>query len=252
MDRSIVESTLGRAFRMRRPKGYVGARPAETSFVAVGAKLAFRSFSLSGSLSGCLLVALLVLQSSCASGPSEIVHPGRFERLAGGEGFLVIHVDAELGVEKLDAGRIPIARDLPVGNHLWIIRAKAGRYRWTGVRLVAQRHGSDTIKPDHERESGADEFSFDVEEGKINYPGHLLIRLRMPALGIASGVSIRNRNHSAMAIRRLSKSHPELIAGHPIRYAGTSGDRFLQFYTQERSRLRGEELGRSASQEESQ
>ena len=143
----------------------------------------------------------------------------------------------------------PIARDLPVGRHLWIIRAKAGQYRWGGIRLLAQDHGSATIRPERKLESGRDEFAFDVEAGKINYPGHLLVRLRAPALGMRSGLSIRNRNHAAMAIRLLSKSHPDLIASRPIRNAGTSGDRFLDFYSRERDRLLAEPSARDASRE---
>lgn len=196
-----------------------------------------------------LLVVFAGLHAGCAGRPPTPVAPGASSSLAADEGFLVVHVDAELVVEKLDAGLLPIARDLPVGDHLWIIRAKAGRYRWSGIRLLAQDHGSATIRPKREDESALDEFAFDIEAGKINYPGHLLVRLRAPALGIRSGLSIRSRNHAAMAIRRLSKSHPELIESRPIRNAGTSGDRFLDFYSRERDRLRAEPPPRRAPQE---
>ncbi|MBY0401358.1 hypothetical protein K2X89_13750, partial [Myxococcota bacterium] len=127
---------------------------------------------------------------------------------------------------------------LQAGEYLWLVRAKAGRYRWSEIRLAAQTIGSDTMRLEAVSETKEEEFLFEVEAGKINYPGHLVIEPSDSRWGIAAGVDVRNRNHSAMAIRKLLRSHRELLSAHPIHYAGSGIDGFLDFYTHERDRLR--------------
>ena len=186
------------------------------------------------------LLGPLALIVACAGGPPLAVKPGPFEPLAKGEGFLVVQVDTDLAIERIDAGSHPIVRDLQPGRHLWLVRMKAGKMRWTGIRLVAQAGNTSAIELESQGVLNEREFEFDVEEGAINYPGEIVVRMYTPEWGVGAGVTVRNRNHSAMAVRRLSKSHPELVAAHPIRYAGSSGDEFLQFYTQKRAAVRGE------------
>ena len=197
-----------------------------------------REPGLTGFLVACLLsVGLLACASSA---PPASVTPGPFEPLASDEGFLVVQIDSDLGVERLQAGSGVIARDLQPGRHLWLVRMKVGTYRWSGVRLLAQSQVDNMIRPESVGVLNEKEFEFDVEAGAVNYPGELVIRMNEPESGIVSGVLVRNRNHSAMAIRKLSKSHAPLLAAHPIRYAGSSGDEFLQFYTRERDRVASE------------
>lgn len=192
---------------------------------------------VSARLSIPLMVALGILAAGCAGAPPTPVAPGASEPLADDEGFLVIQIDTAVTVERVQAGALEVARDLPAGEYVWIIRAKADRYRWDGIRLAAQLHGDSTIRPEPAGVYNEKEFDFSLEAGQVNYPGHLLIELVTPSAGIGAGVSIRNRNHSAMAIRKLAKTHAKLLAAHPIRYAGSSGDGFLDFYTRERDRL---------------
>lgn len=179
----------------------------------------------------------MLLSSSCAKAPLQAVTPGPFEPLAEGEGFLVVHVDTTYAIEKLDAGSIAIARDLQPGAYLWLVRAKEGRYRWSGVRLAAQTVGSSTIRLEAVSATKEEEFEFTVEPGRINYPGHLVIGSDAETSGIAAGIEIRHRNRSAMAVRKLLRSHPDLMAAFPIHYSGTSEDEFLDYYTRERDRL---------------
>lgn len=203
-------------------------------------KPSFESHSpirVAAGLSILLGVALGILAAGCAGAPPTPVASGASEPLADDEGFLVVHIDTAITVERVQAGSLEVARDLPAGEYVWIIRAKADRYRWDEVRLAAQLHGTSTIRPEPAGVFNEAEFDFSLEAGKINYPGHLLIELVSPTGGVGSGVSVRNRNHSAMAIRKLAKSHSTLLAAHPIRYAGSSGDGFLEFYTRERDRL---------------
>ena len=187
---------------------------------------------LPGLLSAFLLsIGLLACASSA---PPASVMPGAFEPLASDEGFLVVQVDNDLAIERLHAGSHVLVRDLQPGQHLWLIRMKAGTYRWSGVRLLAQSQGGSTIRPEAVGVLDEKEFEFDVEAGAVNYPGEIVIRMDAPQYGIESGITIRNRNHSAMAIRKLSKSHTALLAAHSIRYSGSSADEFLQFYTRAR------------------
>lgn len=215
--------------------------------VAPTTGLTVRRASIAATVS---LIGWALLLSACASTPPQAVTPGPFVPLADDEAFLVVHIDTAYGVEKIDAGRIPIARDLQPGSYLWLVRVDAGRYRWSAVRLAAQSIGSDTLRLKATSETKEREFEFTVEPGKLNYPGHLVIEPISEGDSIASGVEIRNRNHSAMAVRALLASHPELLAAHPIHYAGTSEDGFLDFYTRERDRVRRSEPKRAARPEE--
>ncbi len=184
------------------------------------------------------LGVLVLMLAGCAGAPPAAIKPGPFEPLAENEGYLVVQIGNSLAVSEVVAGGLVLARDLQPGEHLWLTRVKAGRYRFSSVRIGAVGPRSPVLRPKPFGVLNEREFDFEVEAGKINYPGHLLVRFYDPKAGAGSGIVVRNRNHSAMAIRELSKSHPELIAAHPLRYAGYSGDGFLEFYTRERDRLR--------------
>lgn len=181
--------------------------------------------------SAAILVVLFALSTACVGGPPVAVRPGPFEPLEAGVGFLVVQIDSDVGIERLDLDGRAIVRDLQAGQHLWIIRLEEGSYRWTAARLAPRSVGSGRIETKRIKVLDQEEFEFDVEAGEVNYPGEIVVWLADPDDGIWGGVSFRNRNHSAMAVRKLSESHPELLAAHPLRYAGTRGDEFLQFYT---------------------
>lgn len=192
-----------------------------------------------------LLIHAMALLSACASGPPPAVLPGPFAPLAPDEGFVVVQVETDVAIERLQADARVIGQALPPGEHLWLVRMKAGRHRWTRVKLASQSDGESATRPESKGALNEQEFSFDVEAGAVNYPGAIVVAkpvslpvtMWFPRVAIRTDVAIRNRNHSAMALRALAKSHPELLAAHPIRYAGRSGDRFLQFYTEERERI---------------
>lgn len=194
-----------------------------------------------GIVSIALVVLSIALFAGCASAPPAAVRPGPFEPLEKGVGFLVIQIDAEVGIARLDLDGWAVVRDLQAGQHLWLVRMKAGNYRWTAARLAPQNVASGMIETKQIDVLDQEEFEFEVEAGQVNYPGEIVVWLADQEDGIWGGVSFRNRNHSAMAIRKLSKSHPELIAAHPLRYAGSRRDEFLQFYTQSRKSHAGAE-----------
>jgi acetyl esterase/lipase len=192
---------------------------------------------LSRGVSSFVAFAAVLAFLGCASGPPTPVPGGGGEPLSSDEGYLVIHVDTDVAIERIAAGGQDFVRNLQPGRHLWLVRAKAGRARWTSVKLTPQPSNSGPIRPKAFSVLNEKEFEFEVEAGAVNYPGDLVIRLADPDAGIMAGISVRNRNHSAMAVRKLAKTHSGLLAAHPIRYAGSSGDEFLQFYTKERDRL---------------
>lgn len=187
------------------------------------------------------VVLLCAVLAGCASSPPVAVPPGAFEPLAADEGFFVVGVDTEVAVERIAAGGQVFATELQPGQHLWLVRMKAGSARWTAVDLVPQLQADTTIRPKAGGVLNEREFEFEIEAGAVNYAGDLVIRLRSARYGIGSGFTVRNRNHSAMAIRKLAKTHAELLAAHPIRYAGSSGDEFLEHYTSVRDRRRKDE-----------
>ena len=179
-----------------------------------------------------IIVACLVLLSlACAHPPPTALRPGPFEPLTPDEGILVVQLDLGIAVQEIEAEGTVIARDLQPGQHLWVVKMKAGRYRWTSVRLMSAVRNGSRIRPMPVGVSNEREFVFDVEAGKVNYPGEFLVRLNDPIAGVALGVVIRNRNHSAMAFRKLLA--PIRSCWRPIRsiMPDTSDDEFLDFYT---------------------
>lgn len=192
-----------------------------------------------------LVVFLLVLGACAVPTPRPPIAASPPAPLAASRGYVVVHVDTNTVVDKLYAGRELISQALPAGQHIWLIDLPAGRHAWTGVRITFKEHVK-TYRPEQFGGLNEREFEFDVVEGRINYPGELVIRtdpksyrftVRRGRAGWFWNLSIRNRNHSAMAIRRLAKTFGDLFASHPIRYAGTSGDGFLDYYSRERTQL---------------
>ncbi|MEZ4281961.1 MAG: hypothetical protein R3F21_20345 [Myxococcota bacterium] len=186
-------------------------------------------------------------------GPSlraEIVAADAVAELAEDEGLLVVHVDTNAGLERLVAGDVAIAEKLAKGRFVWLVRLKAGRYAWTEIAFAAEPIDMQArrrcrvdrvarINPLFDlRGVERSEFQFEIEAGAINYAGELLLKAEYHRICRgAYRIWIRNRNHSAMALRSLLQTHLVHLDALPIRYAGRSGDGFLEFYSRERERL---------------
>jgi hypothetical protein len=164
--------------------------------------------------------------------PLHPVVPGLPVELAGDEGLLVVQIDTEVALERVSLDRAVVSGALPAGKHIWLVRLTTGRYRWNQVGFGSQAGVAQVYRfaPDDE------DARFDVEGGKINYPGELVIRAHPMARSARGGIHVRNRNHSALAVRKLLRLAPDVLSAFPLRYAGSTGDGFLDYYSRERDR----------------
>jgi len=158
--------------------------------------------------------------------PIDASHPAE---LAPNEGLLILHIDTEIPLKRLILSGRTITRSLAKGRHVWIARAPEGIYRWEMIEIENERHRrlKYELEPD-------EELTFEVEAGKINYPGELSIRPGSQSWWGNRTLIVRNRNHSAMAVRELKDSYESILRSLPLHYAGSSGDGFLEYYTQHR------------------
>ena len=187
--------------------------------------------------------ALWLFLAGCAT-TLEVVEPGVPVPLGEGEAFLIIHIDTDVQLKNVSLESGTIASQLPAGDHLWIIRTRARRSGWKRIDLEKEGNYRPHLFVGQMDVLNEDEFEFEIKAGAINYPGTLIVRTKntFPAWPVYA-ISVRNRNHSAMAVRALLETHRSLLESLPIRYAGSRGDEFLDFYTQERDRLRSEAGG---------
>ncbi len=160
------------------------------------------------------------------------------------EGLLVMQIDTDLPIDRLALNGLTIIEPIKVGKHFWIARVYAREYSWKSVHIskhVSYAGRYSIARGKFPREG---ELDFEIKPGVLNYVGELIVRKH--SIGYtrgfrrASWISIRIRNHAAMALRELERNYAELLDVYPLRTAGTSGDAFLEFYASERDRLTSE------------
>ena len=178
-----------------------------------------------------LIVAGVV---GCAGGRMVRVESDSVPELRENEAFLIVHMDTDISLDRVYMHFGSVAKDLPEGDHLWILRMRAGDGSWERIgfgKHLGRRRSVNLEAIDLPNE---EEFDFEIEPGVINYPGTLIVRSEVvPGLKRLEWTRIRNRNHSARVVRRLIQSHPELLRSRSIRYSGSGRDEFLTFYTSE-------------------
>ena len=172
-----------------------------------------------------LLVVTGLLATSCAPAFRPL---GPSPALREHEGLLVLHVDTDVPLAAIESSRGTAATNVARGHHAWIVRASAGRDRWTAIRL-----GSRAGHAQRHRLEG-EEFGFDVRAGSINYPGALVVRSNPVARSAPGHVRVRSLDRAAMALRMLLEDHAGLLASRPLRHAGAGRDGFLEHYARER------------------
>lgn len=183
-----------------------------------------------------VLSSLSMLSVGCFGPSLPRIDPERPFELAEDEGLLVIQVDTHSRLLRLVLSRAQVSEPVERGKHLFLVRARAGRYSWTGVqtpgphgsRLRYTISGKSYLRPE--------ELDFEVKAGFINYAGDLIIRETRKSYN-EYWMNFRNRNHAAMAIRLLQQKYPALLERFPVRNASLSGDTFLDFYQSEKDRL---------------
>ena len=193
-----------------------------------------------------ILLAALVLSAAtvgCGSKQLAVQPPGQAAELGPDEGLLVVHVDTEVPLSHLTLSRYELGQNLPAGRHLWLVRIPAGRYRWTEVGLAGQTLDRIDLQEYGRRLARIDdfvwddEFAIEVEAGVVNYPGELLIGSDWRFRSSGSGYWVRNRNHAAAALRRMTERYGGIVESRQIRYAGSGRDEFLDHYTRTRDAI---------------
>ncbi len=174
----------------------------------------------------------------CAVGGIPPIDVNAPIELAPNEALLIVHIDTNLALKNLFLNNRSVAQSLGKGRHVWIVRVRAGSYRWQRVELGSGRRLNQRIKLESD-----EELRFKVEAGKINYPGELVIRGGSQSSWGAGTLVVRNRNHSAMAVRELRGQYDAILRSLPLHYAGLSGDGFLEYYTRTRERPSAESNG---------
>lgn len=185
-----------------------------------------------------LMLVLLASSSGCVTAitvePIPLDHP---VPLAEGEGFLLVEVDSDspvhtLVIDSADGRSLRVRlSELAKGRRTLLVRAPAGRYRWSRVEIMGYTYRSRRYPFFWDFDPEEDRWQFDVEAGKTNYPGALALRSKQ--------VGARNRWLSAftlnrsgeMAARLVGRSGGWLISRHPATYTGAWRDDFLEFYS---------------------
>lgn len=172
-----------------------------------------------------LCIAIVSISAACLSGcanlrPFDATLP---TTLNDDEGILVIHVVSNVKIASIKATGGVLAEGVEPGDHVILLAAKEGSYRWDHVdRKVRGWDVRYHLWPD--RLNRDEEFT--VKRGQLNYPGSLKLHAR----GRWFYMEIRAYNQSAMMYRELTKRHPELMQTMTLRYAGTDRDEFLERY----------------------
>lgn len=139
--------------------------------------------------------------------------------LAADEGWLLLIADnaAQAHSLLLDGPGLlgdDLVRGLGAGRNVRLLRAKAGRYRWSGVSAGNVRWN---LKRGADRE-------FAIEAGAINYPGNFILK----ASGRYSGTFFRS-NRALQAMMALDTNFPGVRGAHPWRSDVGAPDPFAQF-----------------------
>jgi hypothetical protein len=196
--------------------------------------------SATSRLHGLSLFPVLILVGALGCAVSRIVPIDASDpiELAPDEALLIIHIDTDVALESLVLNSRPVARSLGKGRHIWMVRVREGRYRWKTIEMRNDRPRRliHRLEPD-------EELVFQVKAGKINYPGELAVRLGSRSGWSDGTLVVRNRNHSAMAVRELRGRYDAVLRSLPLHYAGLGGDGFLEYYTRTRERPPAESNG---------
>lgn len=165
-----------------------------------------------------LLVAMLFFTGAAQAALRE-VDPGDVPTLAPGQGFLLVAVDTDFGLQSLRIQRkgslsAEVINAIKPGLTLQLYVATEGEYYFDHAGLY--------------RLYDDPEFHFEVKPGIVNYPGDLIFR----TAGILHAYRWLS-NRGLRAMDWLETTHPALHATR-FEYAGIYPDPFPDFYRAER------------------
>lgn len=153
------------------------------------------------------------------------VDPGELPELDADEGLLVVAVDTATELSSVrvhyEGGLLTKAKlsDIPKGGSMALFKMKAGHYQWTEIITANHRSKFDLTKKK--------ELDFQVEAGKINFPGELMLHQR------GHWMDFHVANHGLHVLDWLRAQHPGVMAQFPFRYSGHYPDPFPDFLAKE-------------------
>jgi hypothetical protein len=143
--------------------------------------------------------------------------------LSPNEGILVVRVDTDVPIAKLQISDMTALSGLAIGEHFRLLAMRAGEYRWSGLVVPA---GAGEVpfrlRPD-------DFWEFRVEAGRVSYPGEFTIRGETRSASV-SLYPLQLRNRSALALTELLERYPGLLERYPPTYTGHEVDNYLDYY----------------------
>lgn len=163
-----------------------------------------------------LSLAIVVCSAELlACAPMTPLVPHEFEGLAPDEGIVLFFIESNRSLQEISIAHRQKLRGIMMGSEVRVMVARAGSYRWDGA-VEPRPMGSARF-----RFQWDDSARFEVEAGKVNYPGHL-------SLTFAGNVLyVRVLNRSSEALDYLENSEPWLLDAFPVTFSGSSRDDFL-------------------------
>ena len=176
--------------------------------------------------SGRPIAPLLVLLVALGCANARLISADRTLKLRPNQGILVVPVDSDFPIRKLRFGtHYDVATSISAGEYLVMAVVPAGNYHWTRIEVPGGygRYFRFRIKPEAE-------WSFVVRPGVINYPGQIFVEGSEDSLKTRGLMYTWTENRSAVILEKLRETYPKLLAQHPLEYARTERDDYLEVY----------------------
>jgi hypothetical protein len=191
---------------------------------------------ISNGMASLLSCVIAVSLAGCTSSYFVRIEPATAFQLADNEALLVIQIDTDLPIDRLELSGLTIRESIEAGRHFWVVKVRPGPQTWRMIHIAGNTRHAGSYRIRSSKYARASELDFDLQAGVINYAGELIIR-RAGSRGLQTWISVRIRNHAAMALRDLEQKYGDLLDHYSIRMAGSSGDAFVEFYASERARI---------------
>ncbi|WP_223787969.1 alpha/beta hydrolase family protein [Marinicella meishanensis] len=152
---------------------------------------------------------------------------GSDPELAADEGYLYLSVESNhhfttLIIDPVDSGKKLRFTDLTAGENHALIKLKAGKYYWKSIRGYLL-FGLSWFKFE------ADEHTFEVKPGVVNYPGTW--RTEFKYTGLFRGYfSLKSFNKAAIEWPHFQENYRQFTGDTPMVFSGYSADEYHRFF----------------------